>query len=180
MSINRRYDTVAFDVRQDATMLFFASTTATGDIDDYLLLMRAQGDGRTTSYSLTRRGTTTLTRWLRATPVEFPVLNHPVALRLLLAGPARGLARVEALASGGPERPAAEPPPAGPQEGAGGDADSGDQRAGGWRAPRSKPTARSSGRPSASTSSLGPRAEPPMPAMRTADGPMSTPRRPAR
>lgn len=45
MSINRRYDTVAFDVREDATMLFFASTTATGDIDDYLLLMRAQGDG---------------------------------------------------------------------------------------------------------------------------------------
>lgn len=45
MSFNRRYDTVAFDVREDATMLFFASTTATGDIDDYLLLMRAQGDG---------------------------------------------------------------------------------------------------------------------------------------
>lgn len=44
MSINRRYDTVAFDVREDATMLFFASTTATGDIDDYLLLMRAEGD----------------------------------------------------------------------------------------------------------------------------------------
>lgn len=45
MSINRSYDTVAFDVREDATMLFFASTTATGDIDDYLLLVRAEGDG---------------------------------------------------------------------------------------------------------------------------------------
>lgn len=44
MPINRRYDTVAFDVRENATMLFFASTTATGDIDDYLLLMRAEGD----------------------------------------------------------------------------------------------------------------------------------------
>ena len=44
MSINRSYDTVAFDVREDATMLFFASTTATGDIEDYLLLVRAEGD----------------------------------------------------------------------------------------------------------------------------------------
>lgn len=44
MSIHRSYDTVAFDVRDNATMLFFASTTATGDIDDYLLLMRATGD----------------------------------------------------------------------------------------------------------------------------------------
>lgn len=44
MSINRRYDTVAFDVREKATMLFFARTTASGDIEDYLLLMRASGD----------------------------------------------------------------------------------------------------------------------------------------
>lgn len=44
MPINRRYDTVAFDERQDASMLFFASTTASGDIDDYLLLMRAAGE----------------------------------------------------------------------------------------------------------------------------------------
>lgn len=44
MPINRNYDTVAFDERENATMLFFARTTATGDIDDYLLLMRAKGD----------------------------------------------------------------------------------------------------------------------------------------
>jgi hypothetical protein len=37
---NRHYDTVAFDVRDNATMLFFARTTPEGDIDDYLLLMR--------------------------------------------------------------------------------------------------------------------------------------------
>jgi hypothetical protein len=37
---NRSYDTVAFDVRDNATMLFFARTTPEGDIDDYLLLMR--------------------------------------------------------------------------------------------------------------------------------------------
>ncbi len=40
MSESRNYDTVAFDVRENATMLFFARTTAEGDIDDYLLLMR--------------------------------------------------------------------------------------------------------------------------------------------
>jgi hypothetical protein len=37
---SRQYDTVAFDVRDNATMLFFAKTTDTGDILDYLLLMR--------------------------------------------------------------------------------------------------------------------------------------------
>lgn len=37
---SRQYDTVAFDVRDDATMLFFAKTTSTGDIAEYLLLMR--------------------------------------------------------------------------------------------------------------------------------------------
>lgn len=44
MSINRNYDTVAFDVRENATILFFAHTTNSGDIDDYLLLMRARGE----------------------------------------------------------------------------------------------------------------------------------------
>ena len=40
MTDSRMYDTVAFDVRDNATMLFFAQTTDTGDITDYLLLMR--------------------------------------------------------------------------------------------------------------------------------------------
>ena len=40
MSGSRSYDTVAFDVRENATMLFFARTTPEGDIDDYLLLVR--------------------------------------------------------------------------------------------------------------------------------------------
>jgi hypothetical protein len=44
MANNRNYDTVAFDVRENATMLFFARTTSTGDIDDYLLLMRGSGE----------------------------------------------------------------------------------------------------------------------------------------
>ena len=41
MSHSRYYDTVAFDVRDNATMLFFAKTSAEGEIKDYLLLMRA-------------------------------------------------------------------------------------------------------------------------------------------
>lgn len=40
MTESRHYDTVAFDVRDNATMLFFAKTTEIGDINDYLLLMR--------------------------------------------------------------------------------------------------------------------------------------------
>jgi len=44
MSASRQYDTVAFDVRDNATMLFFARTSADGDIEDYLLLMRPEAD----------------------------------------------------------------------------------------------------------------------------------------
>ena len=40
MPQSRHYDTVSFDVRDNATMLFFAKTSPEGDIDDYLLLMR--------------------------------------------------------------------------------------------------------------------------------------------
>ena len=40
MAEARHYDTVAFDVRDNAAMLFFAKTDAEGDISDYLLLMR--------------------------------------------------------------------------------------------------------------------------------------------
>lgn len=40
MTKSRHYDTVAFDVRDNATMLFFAKTTEAGEINDYLLLMR--------------------------------------------------------------------------------------------------------------------------------------------
>lgn len=40
MTDSRQYDTVAFDVRDNATMLFFAKTSEEGDIRDYLLLMR--------------------------------------------------------------------------------------------------------------------------------------------
>ena len=44
MSASRHYDTVAFDVRDDTSMLFFARTNQAGDIEDYLLLMRVIND----------------------------------------------------------------------------------------------------------------------------------------
>lgn len=44
MTNSRHYDTVAFDVRDKTTMLFFARTSTGGDIDDYLLLMRTIDD----------------------------------------------------------------------------------------------------------------------------------------
>jgi hypothetical protein len=44
MPNSRHYDTVAFDVRDNATMLFFAKTSTGGDINDYLLLMRTIED----------------------------------------------------------------------------------------------------------------------------------------
>ena len=45
MSSTHHYDTVTFDVKDNATMLFFARTKAAGDIEDYLLLMRTEGEG---------------------------------------------------------------------------------------------------------------------------------------
>ena len=47
-------------------------------------LVRRHGEDRSTSYSLTSAGRAALTGWLHDTPVGFPVLKHPVALRLLL------------------------------------------------------------------------------------------------
>ena len=44
MSRTSHYDTVAFDVRENAAMLFFAETSDSGDIKSYLLLMRAAGE----------------------------------------------------------------------------------------------------------------------------------------
>lgn len=44
MTKSSHYDTVAFDVRDNAAMLFFADTADSGDIKNYLLLMRAGGE----------------------------------------------------------------------------------------------------------------------------------------
>jgi DNA-binding PadR family transcriptional regulator len=76
--------------RADRTLRFYWVSPAMSQVYSELerlhdqRLVRRSGDGRTSSYSLTRRGRTRLQRWLRETPVGFPVLKHPVALRLLL------------------------------------------------------------------------------------------------
>lgn len=76
--------------RADRTLRFYWVSPAMSQVYSELErlhdlgLVRRHGDDRTTSYSLTRSGTTTLTQWLRDAPVGFPVLKHPVALRLLL------------------------------------------------------------------------------------------------
>ncbi len=76
--------------RADRTLRFYWVSPAMSQVYSELDrlhehgLVRRDGDGRTSSYSLTRSGRTTLERWLRETPVGFPVLKHPVALRLLL------------------------------------------------------------------------------------------------
>jgi len=50
MACHRRYDTVAFDVREHTMILFFGRTSPRGEIDDYLLIMR--GDGGTLGNSV--------------------------------------------------------------------------------------------------------------------------------
>ena len=44
MADNLTYDTVAFDVRGNTAMLFFAKTTTDGDFVDYLLLILMYDD----------------------------------------------------------------------------------------------------------------------------------------
>ena len=44
MTTSRHFDTVVFDIRDGAAMLFFAETRKSGDIKSYLLLMRATDD----------------------------------------------------------------------------------------------------------------------------------------
>lgn len=76
--------------RADRTLRFYWVAPAMSQVYSELErlhgagLVRSHGDGRTTSYSLTRKGRTALTRWMSETEVGFPVLKHPVALRLLL------------------------------------------------------------------------------------------------
>ena len=76
--------------RADATLRFYWVSPAMSQVYSELDrlhsqgLVRRSGDGRVASYSMTRKGRTALTRWMHETPVGFPVLKHPVALRLLL------------------------------------------------------------------------------------------------
>ncbi len=76
--------------RADATLRFYWVSPAMSQVYSELDrlhahgLVRRLGDDRATSYAMTPEGRTALTRWMRESPVGFPVLKHPVALRLLL------------------------------------------------------------------------------------------------
>jgi DNA-binding PadR family transcriptional regulator len=76
--------------RADRTLRFYWTAPAMSQVYSELArlhrrgLVRKEGQGRGTAYSLTTRGDRALRGWLAATPVGFPVLKHPVALRLML------------------------------------------------------------------------------------------------
>src|SRR6186997_2667697 len=76
--------------RADRTLRFYWVSPAMSQVYSELErlhdlgLVKSQGDARSTSYSLTSRGSSVLTDWMNTSPVGFPVLKHPVALRLLL------------------------------------------------------------------------------------------------
>lgn len=76
--------------RADRTLRFYWVSPAMSQVYTELErlhregLVTAHGDGRSTSYSLSPKGRTELTRWMKESEPGFPVLKHPVALRLLI------------------------------------------------------------------------------------------------
>jgi DNA-binding PadR family transcriptional regulator len=76
--------------RADRTLRFYWVSPAMSQVYSELErlhelgLVESHGDGRSTSYFLSGRGTSVLADWMNTSPVGFPVLKHPVALRLLL------------------------------------------------------------------------------------------------
>lgn len=81
--------------RADRTLRFYWTSPAMSQVYSELdrlhrhklvRLHRPSGatEGRGTAYSLNAAGKRALHDWLAAAPVDFPVLKHPVALRLLM------------------------------------------------------------------------------------------------
>lgn len=76
--------------RADATLRFYWVSPAMSQVYSELArltehgLVTAIGDGRATAYTISDRGREALTTWMRDSAPGFPVLKHPVALRLLL------------------------------------------------------------------------------------------------
>lgn len=85
-------DLTGYELKQraDRTLRFYWVSPAMSQVYSELSrlaergLVAPSGEGRGTTYSLTARGRQALTRWLESTPPGFPVLKHPVALRLML------------------------------------------------------------------------------------------------
>ena len=99
-------DLTGYELKQraDRTLRFYWVSPAMSQVYTELErlagreLVNARGAGpnqRSSKYRITEKGRRELTRWLDEAPAEFPVLKHPVALRLLighLVGPERSAA----------------------------------------------------------------------------------------
>lgn len=80
--------------RADATLRFYWVAPAMSQVYTELARLsrlgyvvgRADPAGGPIRYRMTADGDAELRRWLADTPVEFPALKHPVALRLLIGG----------------------------------------------------------------------------------------------
>ena len=76
--------------RADATLRFYWVSPAMSQVYSELArltergLVVASGEGRGTTYTISDPGRDALTEWMRDSAPGFPVLKHPVALRLLL------------------------------------------------------------------------------------------------
>jgi DNA-binding PadR family transcriptional regulator len=76
--------------RADATLRFYWVSPAMSQVYSELgrltehELVIATGEGRGTTYTISDAGRAALAAWMRETAPGFPVLKHPVALRLLL------------------------------------------------------------------------------------------------
>ena len=76
--------------RADATLRFYWVSPAMSQVYSELGrltehgLVTATGEGRGTTYTISDRGRDALATWMRDSAPGFPVLKHPVALRLLL------------------------------------------------------------------------------------------------
>ncbi len=77
--------------RADSTLRFYWVSPAMSQVytelarlSEHGLVRSHQEAGGPTRYQITESGRRDLQRWIAETPVEFPALKHPVALRLLL------------------------------------------------------------------------------------------------
>jgi DNA-binding PadR family transcriptional regulator len=76
--------------RADATLRFYWVSPAMSQVYSELARLRKRGlvlartGGDTTTYRISERGRRALEDWMRESEPGFPVLKHPVALRLLL------------------------------------------------------------------------------------------------
>lgn len=88
--------------RADMTLRFYWTAPAMSQVYSELArllghgLVAAVDEGRTTRYRITDGGQVALRAWMDSTPAGFPVLKHPVALRLLI-GHVTGEAEMRAM-----------------------------------------------------------------------------------